>query len=64
MRWYRKAADQGQTMAQFNLALSYELGEGVKRNMRVAISWYPRQLSWATQRRNSVWATATEKARA
>jgi hypothetical protein len=38
--WYRKAADQGDAVAQYNLGISYELGEGVSQNTRLAMAWY------------------------
>lgn len=38
-KWYRKAADKGYTMAQFNLGLMYRDGEGVKQNRTVAKEW-------------------------
>jgi TPR repeat protein len=42
IRWYRKAADQEHTDAQFNLAQMYEDGTGVKKNMHEAVKWYTR----------------------
>ena len=36
--WWRKAADQGDAEAQFNLGLSYFNGGGVKQDMSQAIS--------------------------
>ena len=32
VKWYREAADQDDTDAQFNLGLMYENGDGVPRN--------------------------------
>ena len=37
--WYRKAADQGDTDAQFQLALMYLEGQGVPRDLQQFISW-------------------------
>ena len=30
--WYRKAADQGDAVAQYNLGYSYDEGEGVEKD--------------------------------
>ena len=38
--WFRKAADQGNAQAQYNLALCYERGEGVPADTATALSWY------------------------
>ena len=38
--WFRKAAKQGHTEAQFALGGCYENGYGVKRSDRQAIGWY------------------------
>jgi len=35
-----KAADQGHTSAQYNLALSFKDGEGVHKDFSKAIYWY------------------------
>lgn len=40
VKWYRKAAEQGDADAQFSLALCYEKGKGVKKDIPTAISWY------------------------
>ena len=39
-RWYRKAAEQGYAIAQFNLGIMYELGKGVKQDYEEAVKWY------------------------
>ena len=38
--WYRKAADQGDTAAQYNLGHSYAVGDGVEQSWVLAASWY------------------------
>jgi TPR repeat protein len=38
--WYRKAADQGNTVAQIHLADLYRDGRGVARDMAQAVEWY------------------------
>jgi len=40
MSWWRKAADQGYTIAQYNLGTMYENGEGVPKDYAEAASWY------------------------
>ena len=39
---YRKAAEQGDARAQFNLGLKYANGEGVPKDDREAVQWYRR----------------------
>ncbi|OFW08031.1 MAG: hypothetical protein A3H96_21780 [Acidobacteria bacterium RIFCSPLOWO2_02_FULL_67_36] len=38
--WYRKAADQGDVTAQFNLGVSYANGRGVPQEYAQAVTWY------------------------
>ena len=38
--WYHKAAEQGYTLAQYNLAWMYQNGEGIEKNPEKAIDWY------------------------
>jgi S1-C subfamily serine protease len=40
VKWYRKAADQGITLAESNLGYCYANGAGVESNMVEAIKWY------------------------
>ena len=40
VKWYRKAAEQGNTQAQFNLGYSYEFGQGVTQDYDEAVKWY------------------------
>ncbi|HHQ4547446.1 TPA: LysM-like peptidoglycan-binding domain-containing protein, partial [Aeromonas veronii] len=37
---YRKAAEQGNASAQYNLGLMYEQGHGVAQDYKQAVSWY------------------------
>ncbi len=39
-RWYRKAAEQGHTLAQFNMGVMYLKGQGVSRNGTDAYTWF------------------------
>ena len=40
MKWYRKAAEQGDAESQYNLALMYANGEGVPVNDVRAYMWW------------------------
>ncbi len=40
MIWFRKAADQGEADAQFNLGVMYENGQGVAQDYAQAVAWY------------------------
>jgi TPR repeat protein/predicted aspartyl protease len=40
MRHWRPLADQGNAVAQYNLALMYENGHGVRQDYATAVSWY------------------------
>jgi TPR repeat protein len=39
-RWYRRAAEQGDPQAQYNLGLAYARGEGVTQNVVDAHMWF------------------------
>lgn len=38
--WFRKAAEQGYVMGQYNLGLMYRLGRGVPQNYAEAMKWF------------------------
>ncbi|MEQ1584169.1 MAG: tetratricopeptide repeat protein, partial [Candidatus Nitrotoga sp.] len=40
VKWYRLAAAQGDAVAQYNLGLSYALGQGVLQDYKEAVKWY------------------------
>ena len=40
VRWYRKAAEQGDASAQTNLGFMYAEGHGVAQNYAEAVRWY------------------------
>ena len=40
IKWYRKAAEQGSSAAQRNLAYCYEKGKGIAKNIDEAVAWY------------------------
>jgi TPR repeat protein len=42
VKWYRRAAEQGYAMAQFNLGIMYEFGVGVLQDYAEAVKWYRR----------------------
>lgn len=37
--WYRRAAERGLSVAQFNLGRCYLHGNGVRKNRRTAVQW-------------------------
>jgi hypothetical protein len=41
-QWYRRAAQQGDAVAQFNLGVRYDNGQGVPRSYKEAGRWYRR----------------------
>ena len=45
VKWYRKAAEQGDALAQNNLGLMYANGEGVPEDDREAVKWYQRAVT-------------------
>ena len=40
IKWWRKAADQGDANAQFNLGWAYSNGEGVAKDSEEAAEWF------------------------
>ena len=40
VKWYRKAAEQGDPDAQCNLGVCCANGEGVKQNVQEAVKWF------------------------
>lgn len=40
VKYFRKAADQGNTMALHNLGMCYEHGHGVQKSLSEAVRWY------------------------
>ena len=40
IKWYRKAAEQGDARAQFSLGVMYAEGDGVAKDLEEAIKWW------------------------
>ena len=40
VKWWRKAAEQGDPKAQYNLGVSYENGQGVPKDKAEAAKWH------------------------
>ena len=40
LKWYRKATEQNQDYAQYNLGVCYEEGLGVQESIDEAVKWY------------------------
>src|ERR1043165_9060823 len=38
--WYQKAAETGDVLAQYNLALLYKKGKGIENHLEKAFYWY------------------------
>jgi TPR repeat protein len=39
-RWYRRAAEQGEPHAQYNLAVMLHMGDGIAQDVEAAFRWY------------------------
>ena len=48
-RWYRKAAEQGNIKAQFNLGAMYANGHGVRRNFHLSKEWFSKACDGGVQ---------------
>lgn len=42
VKWYRKAAEQGNAAAQWRLAVMYDQGDGVSQDFKKAVEWFQR----------------------
>ena len=40
LKWYRLSAEQGDSVAQYNLGVMYEDGAGVDKDPAEALKWY------------------------
>ena len=40
VKWFRKAAERGDSTAQFNLGIKYHVGEGVPEDDQEAVKWF------------------------
>ncbi len=40
MKWFRKAAEQGDPYGQYDLGTMYERGKGVAKDLFEAMQWY------------------------
>ena len=52
LKWFQRAAEQGDVLAQNRLGMMYEFGLGVPENKTEAVKWYHRaaeQGDWAAQ---------------
>ena len=53
--WYKKAADQGEAIAQKNLGLLYYYGEGITRNEAQAKYWFEKACTNGNQEGCDSW---------
>ena len=44
-KWWRKAAEQGESYAQYKVGLGYDFGRGVDKDKKEAVKWYKRSAS-------------------
>ena len=44
-KWYRKAAEQGNVNAQYQMGIYYHSGSGVRQDDAVAVTWFERAAS-------------------
>jgi hypothetical protein len=40
LHWFKKAAEQGNAVAQYNVGYMYHYGEGAPQDFRMAVEWY------------------------
>jgi len=64
VKWFRKAAEQNEADAQFNLGICYFIGRGVAKDEAEAVSGIARPPNRMQQRLNFNWATAMPLAKA
>ena len=50
MRWLQKSADQGHDDAQFFLFMAYNNGEGVEKDLEVAVAWLNKALAQGNEK--------------
>ena len=55
MKWYRRAAEQGDVNAKFNLGVKNETGKGTPQNFEKAVDWYMQAAQAGTPRHNIIW---------
>ena len=44
LKWYREAAEQGNTYAQYAIGVMYQDGKGVDQDYKEAVKWYRKTL--------------------
>jgi serine/threonine protein kinase len=50
VKWYRKAAEQGYSVAQYRLGVCYDYGTGVSKDEAEAVKWYRKAAEQGDQR--------------
>jgi len=61
VKWYRKAADQGDATGQYNLGWMYANGRGVPQDDAEAVKWYRKAADQGDARAQSALATLQKK---
>ena len=55
LEWYRKAADQGEAAALFNLGVTYDNRRGVSQDYSQAFAWYRKAADSRKRQRAEHW---------
>ena len=64
VKWCRKAAEQNDAEAQYNLGVCYANGRGVAKDEAEAVKWYRKAAEQNNARAQTIWASATPMAKA
>ena len=64
MKWYRLAAEQGYDIAQYNLGVMYENGQGVPQDYKEAVKWYRLAAEQGYDMLNTILVSCTTMAKA
>jgi TPR repeat protein len=62
MKWYRKAAEQGEATAQANLGFMYDRGQGVTEDVTQAAMWFSKAAEQGKAAAQTAWASSTRVA--
>ena len=64
VKWYRKAAEQNQAEAQYNLGGCYSDGRGVAKDEVEAVKWWRKAAEQNYATLNTIWESVTTRAKA
>ncbi|MCY1306228.1 Sel1-repeat-containing protein YbeT [compost metagenome] len=63
VRWFRKAAEQGNADAQFFLGIAYARGDGVEQDLSAAAEWYAKAAAQGMRKAQELLAKLPEEYR-